>query len=240
MQIKIYSSRYFPSFWTNPDYEDHIKFVLRRLKLPKFLEEWPPQTDTDLQLSISQYCTEVFKNPNEPLIAVLNCLKSGVEDDCFHKLIWTEAIQVIAQEKLKELDLTLPKNVVSDVFHTVIVVYNVNVLNDYCSSEWFYRNNPTIESFKKITSGKLEQEKEEALIRSQQARKRAIETSFDPEDIFDVISKAENVLRCPKNVCLDTKSEIEQLNRSIQDLEESISVVKRMDEMKLFKRFLEK
>ncbi|XP_066262482.1 protein xmas [Euwallacea similis] len=229
--------RHFPTFWVSPTYENLVKSALNDLKLPNFLDKWPPDTKDDLERIVTLYCSQVFKQPNDHLSAVLNVLKEGALDGDFRSLTWIEAIQVIARELLKEHDFSLPKEIFSDVFSTLIVIYDVNVLNDYSSSEWFYRNNPTIEGFKKIISNKTENFAKKS---SESTRKRLLETCLDSEDIQNVIDKAEkSLLRSPKSMCLEKKNEMKALNRSIQDLEDSIKVVLKMDEMNLFKRFID-
>ncbi|KAL1497136.1 hypothetical protein ABEB36_008143 [Hypothenemus hampei] len=117
---------------------------------------------------------------------------------------WTKIIQIMALEKLQEQDLKLPKQLFSGVFDKCIVIYNVNVINEYSASDWFYRNNPTIECYKKIVSNKLDKEIEYNN-QAKHNRKRLLDVSPDPEDILEVIEK---VLRS-KNVCLNSKSDIQ-------------------------------
>ncbi|XP_050297834.1 uncharacterized protein LOC126737128 isoform X2 [Anthonomus grandis grandis] len=233
--------RYFPFFWSHPKYEEELRSVLLSLRLPKFLEKWPPEDETDLLVCLSKYCTEIFSIPKGPLGIVLNLLRDQAELEHFAKITWIEAIQAIALEKLKELDLRLPKQFTPDVFNTFIVVYDTRILEEYCNTDWFYRNNPTIEGYKKIVQNKVENEKEyeRSIVEVQQKRKRGFEECLDPEDVLETINRAESLLRSPKNACLESKSQIEELNRSLRDLEDSISVVKRMDELNYFQRFLE-
>ncbi|CAG9767433.1 unnamed protein product [Ceutorhynchus assimilis] len=223
--------RYFPDFILNPDYQDHLKSLMKTMQLPMFLEKWPPNDDEDLVDSLSKYCTDLFENPKEPLIALLNMFKSKN----FNKIIWTKAIQVIALAKLNEQNLDLPQSFQTEFFETCMVVYNINTINEYSSSEWFYWKNPIIDSYKKIVSEKIQEEMEERT----QSKKRPLDLSLDPEDVQSVISKAESVLRLPTNICQGVKDEIDDFNRSLKDLEDSINVVKKMDERKLLKRFVE-
>ncbi|XP_030758644.1 uncharacterized protein LOC115884268 [Sitophilus oryzae] len=230
--------RYFPNFWTHPSYEDHLQRLMKSLKLPKFLENWPPHNETDLILAVSKYCTEVFQNPKEPYVNILDVLIQTIRDERYDTILWTQAIEIIATEKLKEQDFDLPKKFMyEDVFRTFVVVYDVESLNEYSTSEWFYRNNPLIEGYKKTIEEKLE--KDYLHDTFSKTKKRSLEVIEDEEDFLEVINKAEQVLRSPKSMRLEHKKSIECLNRSIKDLEESIGVVKRMDEMKLFKRFME-
>ncbi|XP_019754151.2 uncharacterized protein LOC109533306 [Dendroctonus ponderosae] len=229
--------RYFPSFWTSPTYEKQLKSILANLQLPKFIEKWPPENDTDLLVSISKYCTEVFKNPKDPLVRLLHILKASAEEFGFEKVTWTEAIQVIARKKLDEQTFKLPPEMESDNFETLIVVYDVNGLSEFSSTEWFYRNNPVVEGFKKIIAGKLEDETN--MKRSALKRRHSIDEMIDQDELLRIMDKAEKMLRSPKNFRADTKIQIEALNRSLQDLEDSINVVKIMDDRNLLHKFLE-
>jgi len=210
---------------------------MQSLKLPKFLEKWPPKNEDELKDSISTYCKQVFSSPEEPQNAILNVLQENSLNNCWDETIWVEPIQIISREKLKELDLNLPKQFISDVFTTLVVVYNVNVLSDYASSEWFYRNNPTIEGYKKVISSKSRETIN--VVAQVPSRKRGWDVD-ESEDLLKVIDKAESLLRAPKNACLlENKTKVEALNKSIEDLEDSIRVVKRMDDLNLFSRFIE-
>ncbi|KAF7282533.1 hypothetical protein GWI33_002567 [Rhynchophorus ferrugineus] len=223
--------RHFPTFWSDINYEKQLKDILSNLKLPAFLHNWPPHNETDLILSVSKYCTEIFKNPKGPYINILNVLKKSIKDESYDTILWTGAIEIIATEKLKEQNLELPKAFAyEDVFKTFIVVYDRETLNNYSTSEWFYRNNSLIEGFKKTIDSKY---------KNTGAKKRCLDINIDDDVLNDVINKAESMLRSPKNLRLENRKSMENLNRGIKDLEESIKVVKRMDGMRLFNRFLD-
>ncbi|KAL1497614.1 hypothetical protein ABEB36_008544 [Hypothenemus hampei] len=232
--------RYFPNFWYSEVYKEHLKLILNNLKLPSFLENWPPTNRIELEESIISYCNKVFKNPRHICSTLINILSNQAEtyEGNFNLVNWIEVIQIMAQEKLQEQDLKLPKPLFSDVFDRCIVVYNIDVINEYGASDWFYRNNPTIECFKKIVANKLSREIE---YNNQVThnRKRLLDVSSEPEDILEAIERAEKILRSPKNLCLESKSDIEVLNRSIEDLEDSIRVVKKIDKMNFCKKFIE-
>lgn len=201
------------------------------------MEKWPPENDTDLLVSISKYCTEVFQNPKDPLVSLLDILKANAEEFGYEKIIWTKAIQVLTRKKLNEQTFKLPPGIGSDIFETLIVVYDVNALSEFLSTEWFYRNNPVVEGFKKIIAEKLEDETNTK--RSAVKRRRSIDEIIDQEELLSIIDQAEKMLSSPKKFHVNTKNQIEALTRSLQDLEDSINVVKIMDDRKLFNTFLE-
>ncbi|XP_060522583.1 protein xmas isoform X2 [Cylas formicarius] len=214
--------RYFPPFWSKPFYLYKLEKMLRKLVLPKFLEKWPPADESDLLVSISKYCTEVFENAKDSFIAVFSVLKESRENEDYASISWIQAIEVLSKQKLKEVNLTLDDNEFQNsVFKTFVVVYITQKLNEFSNSDWFYRNNPIIEEYKSVNE-----------ISDNRTKKRVLDLGLD-EDVFEVIEKAEKILRkssTQTHVC-ERKKQIEILNESIEDLEDSIRVAKKINKI---------
>ena len=207
--------KYFPTFWEHPSYAKHLEGVLDALKLPNFLENWPPLDPLQLEISISKYCATVVADTHKCFYRTMSVLLKDVDPSINFKnvgnVVWTEVIELLALEKLEQTDFSLYGTgfVNKSVYNQLVAVYDVNLLNEYVRSDWFYVNNPVVKQ--KILQ-LLEEEKVEVGIDSCES---------DEIDLDAVLDK----IRQPRDLNVGKiKSDISSCKKLLTDLEDSVVI----------------
>ncbi|RZC37283.1 xmas-2 [Asbolus verrucosus] len=211
--------KYFPSFWDNPSYIKYIEGVLNGLNLPNFLENWPPSNQLQLELSISKYCAQIFKEPQASFYRIMSVLLKNIDPDVNFKDIsnvkWTDVVELLATEKLNQTNFSLYGTgfVNKSVYNQLITVYDINTLHDYVKCDWFYINNPVIRH--KILQ-LLKDEKEKVIVD---------EDKFEDFDIDEVLAKLNRPSR--QNVG-KIKNELTDCKKLLNELEDTFVVHKKI------------
>ncbi|XP_018570811.1 germinal-center associated nuclear protein [Anoplophora glabripennis] len=219
---------YFPKFWKSEMYVSKLEKILKGFALPKWSDKWPPSNELELEVNVSKYCTKVFTEPEKPFYKIMSVmlrdLDPNVNFEDMKKVLWTDVIEVLALEKLKETNLGLSGTSfeTKSIFNQFVVVYDVNTLENYNKSDWFYVGNPMI---KKYVEQKMKHEKMED--------KRDSETKLELDlsiDLDKTISEVTNQLTNKQNN-LQLKKELAEFNEMINDLETSIKIHKKISSM---------
>ncbi|KAJ8943273.1 hypothetical protein NQ318_017291, partial [Aromia moschata] len=215
---------YFPKFWKSDAYITKIEDILDGLVLPKWQEKWPPGNEFDLELNLTRYCVNAFQSPEKPFYKAMSVLLRDIDPNAnfedIKKVLWTEVIEVLSLEKLRQSNLSLTGTAfeTKSVFNQYVVVYNTDTLEDYKKSDWFYINNPLI---KMNISQQLENEKK----MSNKKEKVRFDANLNV-DLDKVIAEATNLVAEKKNVD-KLKRELAEFDSLLGDLESSMKIHKK-------------
>ncbi|VEN34561.1 unnamed protein product [Callosobruchus maculatus] len=213
---------YFPKFWKDPKYIAKLEKILKSMSMPKWEDQWPPSSELELEVSISKYCTKVYKNPEKPFYRIMSVLLKGIDPSENFKdissTVWTDVIEVLSKEKLKELNLALKGTPYENksIFNQYVVVYDAETLHNFANSDWFYVYHPLVNKHMKR---KYKEEKKLP------GEKSVIST---PEmDIDKTVREVQNQLRNRSNVN-DMKKELDSFSALLSDLETSMTIAKKI------------
>ncbi|EFA02781.1 hypothetical protein TcasGA2_TC008518 [Tribolium castaneum] len=202
--------KYFPSFWDSDRYLAHLRSVLETLKLPNFLEPWPPCNQLNLELAVSKYCAQVVMEPQKLFYKVMSVLLRFDFKDIAN-VVWCDIIELVVLEKLSQTDFSLYGTgfVNKSVYNQLIVVYDVGKL-DYLKSDWFYVNNPIIK---------------QKIVEFLQHEEDTSKTEIDVIDL-DIDAIFAKITQPQKQNVAKIKSELKTCKKLLTDLEESVVIHK--------------
>nr|CAI5856118.1 unnamed protein product [Callosobruchus analis] len=213
---------YFPKFWKDPKYISTLEKILKSLSMPKWEDQWPPSSELELEVSISKYCTKVYKNPEKPFYRIMSVLLKNIDpSENFKEVsdtIWTDVIEVLSKEKLKDLNLALKGTSYENksVYNQYVVVYDAEALHNFTNSDWFYVYHPLVNKHMK------RKYKEEKI-----SPRKKIMVSTPEIDIDKTVREVQNQLRNRSNVN-DIKKELDSFSALLSDLETSMTITKKM------------
>lgn len=216
---------YFPKFWKNDAYITKIKKILKNFVLPSWPDKWPPSNELELEVNLSKYCTKVFAEPEKPFYKIMGVLLKDLDPNVnfadIKKVLWTDVIEVLALEKLKETNLSLSGTTyeTKSIFNQFVVVYDVATLENYNKSDWFYISHPTIKEYveQQMKHEKVDDKKESGT-------KLELDMSIDlDKTISDLTDRLMN-----KQDNLQLKKELAEFNEVMNDLETSIRIHKKI------------
>lgn len=215
--------KYFPKFWNTISYKALLEKKINSLKLPSYTTEWPAN-EFELESIVFDYCTKAYTNPEVIFFKIMSTILKHVDPnkqfDKVKEILWTDIIEVIAAEKIKDTDFQL-KNTpfLSDcIFNECFVVYNTDKLHEYCTKPWFYVENPLIQEEINMTELFREPPKKKM--------KRVTEEVCDL-NIDEVLKEIENnSLR--EDVLNKSKTDMKNIENLLADLEQSMAVSKKI------------
>lgn len=212
--------KYFPSFWDNLTYLEHLRTVLDSLKLPNFLENWPPTNQVDLEMIVANYCSGAVKDPEKLFYKLMSVFLTDLEQDFsqIRNVMWTDIVELIVLEKLNQTDFSLYGTgfVNKSVYSELIVVYNVNKLDEFLKSDWFYVSHPIIKP--KIYELLQQQETVEEIVDTRE---------IDVIDI-DIDEMYKKIVTQPRKDMSKIKNEFASCKALMTDLKESTVIHKKI------------
>lgn len=211
--------RYFPPFWNQPTYINHFETILNSFELPNFLETWPPKDELELEVGVAKYCSLLFRKPERVfykfMSIVLKNIDPGVNFNDVVDVAWSDIVEMLVLEKLECTDFSLYGTgfVNGSVYNQVMTVYDVNMLDAYRNSDWFYINHPVI--------------KHEVLEMLQETDDEIVENDLfeNNVDIDELLEKAFQ----PKNSnASDSKNKVDECKKLLNELEDVLNVHKKI------------
>lgn len=218
------SYKYFPNFWKNERYTELLQTALGEFSIGEYNGNWPPENQRQLELDIYEYCTDNFRKYDRAFCKIMEViLKNADIANDFSKIksiLWTDITEVVAKEKVLQADFAIKDGQFSrSIFNQIFVVYDVNTLNQYKQSSWFYVNHPVID-----------QKLKEILTKEQEPKpKPAVEFYALDIDLDEMLAKVTNDIVENREKNVKRKREVDDLKRLMDDLSESFKIQKKIN-----------
>lgn len=195
------------------------------MKFPKYQSSWPSLNEKELERDIFNYCSEILRQPEKAFFKVIAVILKNIDPTTdfnkIEKVLWTNVIEVIVLEKLKETDFSLQHTEFNtkSIFQQLFVIYNKEGLNSYLNDEWFYLRNPVIECEIKQNS-----QKKKTKVKEKITEFKLYDDDFDLDELEKSIRESSEKMVCDKS----KMKELQDFMTDLADLEESIVIQKKI------------
>lgn len=219
------SYSYFPNFWNSKSYLNKLEDILKTFNLPYWNDVWPPINQNELEISVFKYCSKITKEPEKLFYKAMSIFLRNIDPSINFKniqyILWTDIVELFGLEKLSNENLNLSGIFNSQtIFKEYFVVYDLNILNKYRFSDWFYIYNPIIKKF-------LAKELEKNPIKEvKKAKEEDITQNFKLTDDFIASIRNNYLLNKPDKSGM--LKELSQLKESIKDLTTAVAIHKKI------------
>ena len=219
--------RYFPQFWRNDIYNEHLRRTFESLKLPQFEAEWPPSNVTNLEDIIFSFCQKYFKEPKDKFLCVMSSILKYVDPtDSFDavEVSWVDFIQLLVVEKLKEINYSLHRCWISQttVFDEMFVVYDDEALQEYLSRAWLLLNNAVLKIDVSLTRRETVRDVENTC----DVGVSSVADDFKLDEIVQDHLGAHSVDK--RSQLVKMKNDLSDCNTLMADLEQSIQIQRKI------------